>query len=881
MPLAAGTRLGPYEIQSAIGAGGMGEVYKARDTRLDRIVAIKVLPRDVATNKERRTRFEREARAIAGLNHPHICTLHDVGDHNGTMYLVMEYIEGETLAARLRKGPLPLEHALRIAAQIAGALAAAHRQGIVHRDLKPGNVMLARPGQAGGTPPAKLLDFGLAKCSQAGVASAHAESLTTQEPATAAGTLLGTVPYMSPEQLEGKEADPRSDIFSFGAILYEMLTGTRAFRGESQASVISAIMSWQPPSLCSLQPVTPPSLDRLVQRCLEKDPEARWQSATDVAAELDWISTGSGSGAGVTAGPVPRAGRSRRWVWGMAAGGVLVALASAALWRWRPATDAMPGPPAEAHQVTFSGDVAAAALSPDHRTIAFLAQEPGGDLRLMVRDVGGGEALEIWRGSGAVTHAWMPDGQQVLVATGFGRAVEQGAGTGPSVWLVPRFGGTARRLGASAGPYLALSHDGSLIATARHGCDYSVYWPASGKTIDRHIPCAYLFGMSWNRRGDELAVVGMAEDGTRGVWIASPADGRARRILQVGSTVTGACWSPVSDALYVERQKPRVTEVTRVTFRGEEVANEEHLLGGLPSSSPCRVSADGQTLVQTRAFSSSNLWRLDLARPGAAIQLTSGTSTLRRPAFSSDGRWVLATLEDRETPELVRVAAQGGTPGPLVAYAKGGQWSPDGRRLAFVSSRTGADRVWVARADGDSPKELPASEVINPLLRWWPDGRLAWQTQDIHNYRIRDLATGSDELLVRDYLTGFVFSPVFSPAGDQVAVFWNRRDEGVWLIGWPDRRERLLARGYLDPIGWSRDGAFVYAARRHTPEIVRVAVATAVVEVVARFPSGVIDETEMCSMAPDHRAITCALTEVKSDAWIVDHFDPHVPQVKR
>src|SRR5437762_1170203 len=269
MPLSAGTRLGPYEILSPIGAGGMGEVYKARDTRLDRIVALKV------SNEKFSERFEREARAVAALNHAHICTLHDVGPD----YLVMEYIEGAPVVSQKKPQPMPLPEALRLAIQIAGALEAAHAKGILHRDLKPANILLTKSG-------VKLLDFGLAKFSQpeAGVADA---TMTT--PLTSAGQILGTLQYMSPEQLQGHDADARADIFSFGLVLYEMLTGRRAFQASSQASLIAAILKEEPPPLMTLLPLTPPLLERTVKKCLEKEPGRRWQSAADLRDELAWI----------------------------------------------------------------------------------------------------------------------------------------------------------------------------------------------------------------------------------------------------------------------------------------------------------------------------------------------------------------------------------------------------------------------------------------------------------------------------------------------------------------------------------------------------------------------------------------------------------------
>src|SRR5580704_13578437 len=261
MAILPGRRLGPYEILSAIGAGGMGEVYRAKDTRLDRIVAIKVLPPHLADSPELRDRFEREARTIASLNHPHICTLYDVGHQDGTDFLVMEYLEGETLAQRLVKGPLPLEQVLQYAIEIADALDKAHRKGVTHRDLKPGNIMLTKSG-------AKLLDFGLAKLKQeVAPASMHLSELpTANDPLTAQGTILGTLQYMAPEQVEGKEVDARTDIFAFGAVVYEMATRKRAFEGNTQASVISAIMSSDPQPMSLLQPMTPTALDRVVKR---------------------------------------------------------------------------------------------------------------------------------------------------------------------------------------------------------------------------------------------------------------------------------------------------------------------------------------------------------------------------------------------------------------------------------------------------------------------------------------------------------------------------------------------------------------------------------------------------------------------------------------
>jgi serine/threonine protein kinase len=281
MSIEAGTKLGSYEILALIGAGGMGEVYRARDFRLDRTVAIKVLPSHLAQRPDLRERLEREARAVSSLNHPHICTLFDIGRHEGVDFLVMEHLEGETLEARLEKGPLPLDQALRYAIAIADALAAAHRAGITHRDLKPGNIMLPKAGP-------KLLDFGLAKTQPAASFSSQS-GVPTRASLTGEGTILGTLQYMSPEQIEGKEADARADIFALGAMLYEMVTGRKAFGGKSQVSLIASILEHEPPPMSAMQRATPASLEHVVRRCFAKDPDLRWQSAMDIVHELRWI----------------------------------------------------------------------------------------------------------------------------------------------------------------------------------------------------------------------------------------------------------------------------------------------------------------------------------------------------------------------------------------------------------------------------------------------------------------------------------------------------------------------------------------------------------------------------------------------------------------
>jgi len=401
MPLLPGTRLGPYEIMTPLGAGGMGEVYRARDTRLDRTIAIKILPAQFSSDPVRKQRFEREAKTISSLNHPHICVLHDVGSQDGVDYLVMECVEGETLARRLEKTALPLEQVLKFGGQIADALDKAHRSGVVHRDLKPGNIMLTASG-------AKLLDFGLAKPV---VAMASLATMTAtragQSPPTEQGTIVGTFQYMSPEQVEGKELDGRSDIFSLGAVLYEMVTGKRAFEGKSQLSVASAILEKEPEPISAAKPMTPPALEHVVKKCLSKLPEERWQSASDLASEIKWIAE-SGSQTGV-AGRAP-AGRTKwqRASWLLVTTFFLLAVAGGAAW-WK-ASDRRQRPMYFHTSVPFAANDLA--LSPDGQILAMVAYSAqANNYVLWTYEIGGRQTNPLVGTQGASYPFWSPDGK--------------------------------------------------------------------------------------------------------------------------------------------------------------------------------------------------------------------------------------------------------------------------------------------------------------------------------------------------------------------------------------------------------------------------------------------------------------------------------------
>ena len=419
MALTSGTKLGPYEVQAPLGAGGMGEVYRALDTRLSRTVAVKVLASTLPSSPELKQRMEREARAISSLNHPHICQLYDIGSHNGADFLVMEFLEGETLAERLRKGSIPLPEIYRIGIAIAEALAAAHARGIVHRDLKPGNIMLTQGG-------AKLMDFGLAKplglqntISGSGAAPSFTAAATLSGPSplsplTTAGTIIGTIQYMAPEQIEGREADARSDIFAFGAVLYEMAAGKRPFEGKSQLSLASSILEKEPDPVSTVKPQTPLGLEHVIATCLQKNPEERYLAAHDIKLELQFIAAERVPPTAGSARVAPTVRKGERMGW-MAAIVSAILLGISGGWLLhrptRPAQSIRTVIEAPSNTtLNLSGDFAGPpVLSPDGTTVAFTATGPGGKPSLWIRPLGVLEAHVLAGTEGAIFPFWSWD----------------------------------------------------------------------------------------------------------------------------------------------------------------------------------------------------------------------------------------------------------------------------------------------------------------------------------------------------------------------------------------------------------------------------------------------------------------------------------------
>jgi eukaryotic-like serine/threonine-protein kinase len=836
MTLTAGSRLGPYEIVAPLGAGGMGEVYRARDTRLDRTVAIKVLSSHLSASPEVRQRFEREAKTISQLSHPHICALHDVGREGDTEYLVMEYLEGETLADRLLKGPLPLEQTLRFGIQIADALDKAHRQGIVHRDLKPGNVMLTKSG-------VKLLDFGLAKAIPPVSQQSSHTALPTQHALTQEGAILGTFQYMAPEQLEGREADARTDIFALGVVLYEMATGKKAFSGATQASLISSILRDEPQPISQVQPMSPPTLDRIVKTCLAKDPEERWQSAGDVGKELRWIA--EGSQVGTAAIPVAYR-RKRDWLAWAAAALFLVAT----LFLGNEVRRLRTGGHAEAvhsfldppEKTTFrlTGDdsapiaispdgtravfgaggklwlqsLAAGTVapltatdagrfpfwSPDSRSIGFFS---GGKLKIM--DSSGGPIQTIcdapnprggtWGRTGVIvfapdvgtglsrvaatggapssltspdkkqhtTHRWpffLPDGKHVLYLAA-NHASPQSEENG--IYVASLDGGTPRRLMSSNGSvqyasgWLLSVRDKSLMAIPFDAKRIEIsgqpvrvadeanfdtgVWRGTFAASENGV-LAYQLArgggggrLTWlDFSGRRLAPVAekspgyspqLSPDGRRAsvvmgdpnndVWVYELDRGVQTRLTTDAQAQIAPVWSPDGSQIVFVQGLGGGTDFVLVTIAADGAGKPKEIFRSKERLEVSDWSRDGRYLLIDRGnIGASDIWAFPIADPAKAFPLVQTPFLEHSGQFSPDGRWVAYVSQHTGRDEVYVTSFPTGGTRWQVSGSGGTQprWSPDGRELYFVSV---GDELTAAAVDGSGPRFVV--KEVRPLFR--------------------------------------------------------------------------------------------------------------------------------------------------------------------
>jgi eukaryotic-like serine/threonine-protein kinase len=819
--LAPGTKLGPYEIVAPLGAGGMGEVYRARDTRLDRTVAVKILPQALAATGESRERFEREARAISRLNHPHICHLYDVGHQNGTEYLVMEYLEGETLARRLERGALPVTEFLRSAIQIADALDKSHRQGIVHRDLKPGNIMLTKSG-------AKLLDFGLAKTaaplsadlSSSPTVSRPLSAPTAGQALTTEGSIVGTFQYMSPEQLEGKEADARSDIFSFGAVLYEMATGKKAFEAQSQASLIAAILEHDPEPISTLRPLAPPSLDRVARTCLAKNPDDRFQSAHDLKLQLEWIrDAGSQSSASAAAPALPRRPARRTWI-ALLAGAVLLAILTAFVAlrffaRSAPETAAtrftIPAPEKAAYELSL-------AISPNGRLLAFVALSGSQDF-IWIRPLDSLEAHALNGTQGAEVPFWSPDSasigffaegklKRISLSTGAVQTLciardPRGGAWGPdgTILFTPDFRSPLYKIPANGGtPTQATEVDASQNNETSHR------WPA-------FLPDGRHFLYFARTNGKQ----------TQGVNVGSLDSRDHQRTLESDSGVayaSGFLLFVRGHALYAQS-----FDASALKLRGDAIPVAEGIepIGeiGPTSYAPFSASANGVLIYRPEVHNLTQLTWFD--RHGKQIGTVGPPGRYDELTMSRDGKRLALDVNTSASPsgdiwvvDLATSAFSRFTFDPASEISP--VWSPDGSHIVFASNRSGEYNLYSKPSNGSSNEELlpgMASRSVEIPQSWSPDGKYlvydhesATNDYDLWAVPMSGDTNGDRKPRPLIELPGAQNRAAVSPDSRWIAYESNETGEAeIWVQSFPPSggKWQITTEGGMQP-QWRRDG---------------------------------------------------------------------------
>ena len=815
MPLAPGTRLGPYEVLALVGAGGMGEVYRARDSRLNRDVAIKILPGSVARDEGSRARFEREAQAVAALSHPNVLAIFDTGVDDGQMYVVTELLEGETLRDRLRHGPVPARKAIEWASDIAHGLAAVHDKQVVHRDLKPENIFLTSAGRV------KILDFGLAKA-PAGAQPAAETAAETIPAITGEGTVLGTVGYMSPEQVRGLAVDGRTDVFALGAVLYEMLTGRRAFHRETAADTMTAILREDPPELSAAGGGFPPGLDRILRHCLEKNPKDRFQSAQDVAFALETISGTSGtSGTPGTTGTVP----PRRLV--PLAGVAAIAAAVMALVWWG-ATKFGGGVPAAAPvsigaatQVTAADGLEIdAALSPDGKLLAYSAGQAR-QMRIYIRPVAGGRVLTLSERDAAFEYQprWSPDGSQILFLRPEG------------VFVASSLGGAARQVASGWFLGAAWLPDGARVLLVRDST-LSVI-PLAGGTEQ---PVAQggedLHSCTWSPRNDWIACASGNSQAVlpgRGFGnvapsaiVLVPASGGAFVTIAARTLVNlSPVWSADGSQLYFvsNREGPRDVYVVDVGSRGT-MGEPRRVTTGLGVQS-IAFAATFDRMAYVTSVMRANIWSLPVPAAGTidtsgAQPVTNGTQVVESMVVSADRKWLVFDTTLHLNAEIVRMPVNGGTVERLTndpADDFAPNLSPDGRLLAFHSWRTGSRDIFVQPLDGGPVQQLTNTPGQESYPRWSPDGRSvtfvdqeAFRREVVHGglFLIRRQDSGAwsaPSLVTRNVVTQGTW--LRRGNADMLAY---AREGGILLISPATGAEEKIytpAPGSADPNAWS------------------------------------------------------------------------------
>jgi serine/threonine protein kinase/WD40 repeat protein len=896
--------LSRYKIKERIGVGGIGVVHRAEDLTLKREVALKFLSEESFAKGHMRARFQREARLAASLNHPNICVVHEVGEaapgdemvlggepqvEPGTPFLVMELIEGQTLDELIReRGSMPLPRLLEIAFQMTDALAEAHSKSIVHRDLKPKNVIVLPNGRP------KILDFGMAKpLEPRDDDDVTRETQASSLEMTREGMVLGTVAYMSPEQASGKPVDSRSDIFSFGIMLYEMATGRKPFEGDSLTSTLAKIIETEPASLIEFRSDAPPEFVRIVHRCLRKNREDRYNDTRDLTVALKDLLHETSSGA-IRRADVSASGRvavapKRRLRVASWAGAGLVVIAVAvglALLVPKLLRGRREFVPPSFQQLTFTGSASYPTLAPDGRSLAYVASRPGGGAQVVIQDLGGGQQLPIFQAALVRSLRWSPTGADLLIS---------GSSTGDvlQTYLVSRLGGATRPLPYL--PFVAWSPAGDRFAGVTLSSK-QIFFTETGSgaqsSIDLIGDFTYIYEVDWSTTGDLLAFRTSDEKEQHAIWTTTIDGGVQRVVVQGSAALHSPRFSPAGDAIYYLSGRAQARELHKIEIDARDGGPEGEpvtLLSGLQAGEQVAFSGNGKKLLYAREAAHTNLWlvhRQPDGGPATTSQLTLGTFKNEAPRFSPDGARMalirtssgnanifVMSLADRQPQQLTFLSADVWQP----------VWSPDGSKIAFGTTMGDAPRVWQIDARGGTPEPFNDTALSRDLA-WAPGSSILYQRPGNVGLNFLDSRSGDETAFMEDVGGGaadpmqffsYMASPEYAPDGRSVAISCDCPDgAGVWVAS-VRGSSRTMIHDDVEalPVGWSADGAWVYVLEPEARRLLRIPSGGGSPEPWVELPFA--DVTDL-DIAPDGMTIAAAVPVRQADIWLIENFDPEL-----